>query len=379
MPRTKKRRAAKAPAVEKRSRAVPSRTISRQQLSTISTEWRTTVDTAREAIMMVGPDDRLVRANVATQDLFQRPFAQLVGARIDDLARDLLGAPDPLRLARARRSGKPYRGDVRASDRRWFALAVDPIAAPPGTWAGAVCRLRDNSERRRADQLVKRSLRQMRDLAAHLQESREEERSSIADQIHNQLVHDVTALKLDLTWLRSRLAKGGSESAGDGEPVDQRVEAMSALADRCLKTLRRISSELRPDLLLHFGPSEAIEWQAEELRLQTGVRTRLDLSKADLGLSSTIATALYRIVQAALENVARHAEADEVKISLRRRGSNVVVTIADDGRGFDPKKVAPSSFGLIAMRERALSLGGDLAIDSRPKRGTTVTARLPVV
>jgi signal transduction histidine kinase len=330
-------------------------------------------------MMMIGPDDRLVRANLATQDLFSRSFAQLVGARADDMAATLLGASDPLRLARTRRSGKPFRGDARATDGRWFALAVDPIAAPPGTWAGAVCRLRDISERRRADQLLRRSLRQVRHLAAHLQEAREEERGSIADQIHHQLVHDVTAIKLDLAWLRSRLSGEEGGAGDDGEPLEQRVDAMTALADRCLKTLRRISSELRPDLLLHFGPSEAIEWQAEELRLQTGVRTRLDLTAADLGLSATTATALFRIVQAALENVVRHAEADEVKISLRRRGSNVVLSVADDGRGFDPRKIAPASFGLIAMRERALALGGDLSIESRPRRGTTVTARLPIV
>ncbi len=373
MPKTTKRRAANASnGAKRRGRAVTARTISREQLSTITSEWRTTVDTTREAIIMVGPDDRVVRANVATQDLFGRPFSQLVGARVDEVARDLLGASDPLRVTRARKSGKPFRGDVRSSDRRWFAVAIDPIDAPPGCWSGAVCRLRDVSERRRADQSLRRSLRQVRDLAAHLQEAREEERSSIATQIHDQLVHDVTAIKLDLAWLRSRVADGSAE-------LDQRVGVMTELADRCLKTLRRISSELRPDLLLHFGPSEAIEWQAEELRLQTGVRTRLDLSAGDLELSSTISTAIFRIVQAALENVARHAAADEVKISLRQRGSSIVLSIADDGKGFDPEKIAAPSFGLIAMRERARSLGGDLAIESRPKRGTTVTARLPIV
>jgi PAS domain S-box-containing protein len=375
MPKTTKRRAAKASnGAKQRKRTTTARNISREQLSTITAEWRTTVDTTREAMIMVGPDDRVVRANLATQDLFGRPFSQLVGARVDDMARALLGASDPLRLTRARKSGKPFRGEVRAGDQRWFALAVDPIAAPPGCWSGAVCRLRDVTERRRADQLLRRSLRQVRDLAAHLQQAREEERSSIANLIHDQLVHDVSALKLDLTWLRGQLSDGG----GGGE-LGQRLTAMTELTDRCLKTLRRISSELRPDLLVHFGPSEAIEWQAEELRLQTGVRTRLDLGAGDLDLSNTISTAIFRIVQAALENVARHAAADEVKISLRRQGSNVVLSIADDGRGFDPKKITAASFGLIAMRERARALGGDVSIDSSPKRGTTVTARLPIV
>ena len=345
--------------------------VSREQILNVASEWRTTVDTTRETMMMIGPDGRIARANRATQDLFSLPFSQLVGARADDVARPLLGGSDPLRLARTRKSGRPFHGEVRAGDDRWFALAVDPIAADGGGWHGAVCRLRDISERRRADLRMRRALREVRHLAAHLQESREEERTSIAQQIHERLLHDMTALKLDLSWLREQVAASDAEIA-------RRVAAMTELADRCLKTLRRISSDLRPDLLDHFGPAEAIEWQAEELHLKTGVRTRLDLRAGALELSNTTSTALFRIVEAALENVARHAGATQVAISLHRENSHVVVAITDDGRGFDPRKVATGSVGLVAMRERARSLGGEVSIESRLRRGTTVTARLPI-
>jgi signal transduction histidine kinase len=183
--------------------------------------------------------------------------------------------------------------------------------------------------------------------------------------------HDLTALKLDLVWLRRQLPP---ETA----PLDQRLAAMTELVDGCLKKLRRITTELRPDLLDHFPAADAIEWQAEELRLQTGVRTKLDLRGGDLALSNTVSTALFRIAQGTLSNVARHAGAGKVTISLKREGDQVILTVTDDGRGFDPAKVAGASFGLIAMRERALSLGGDLSIESEPRRGTTITARLPI-
>jgi signal transduction histidine kinase len=164
---------------------------------------------------------------------------------------------------------------------------------------------------------------------------------------------------------------------GNGE-IDQRLAAMTEILDRALKTLRLISTELRPELLDHFGPAAAIEWQAEELRLRSGVRTRLDLRAADLDLSDQTSTALFRIVQETLENVARHAGATQVAISLWRIGPEVLIRIADDGRGFDPEKVTGASFGLLSMKERARSLGGDLSIESGERTGTTVTARLPV-
>jgi PAS domain S-box-containing protein len=360
--RTAAKRASRAPARNGRA--------SRELLSTVASEWRTTVDTAREAIVMIGPDGRIVRANLATQDLFGRPFSDLVGARANEVARPLLGSIDPLRLARTRKAGRPFRGQVRAGATRWLALSVDPIPAREGGWSGAVCRLRDVTERKRADLRLRRSLRRVRDLAAHLQDAREEERSLIAHQIHDQLGHDLAALKLDLAWLRRQLP-------GESPALDQSVQAMLEVLDRGLKTLRRITTELRPDLLDHFGPAAAIEWQAEELRLRSGVRTRLDLHAGDLDLSNTLSTALFRIVQETLTNVARHAEASQVAISLRREGAELILDIEDDGCGFDPAKIANPSFGLLAMKERALSLGGDLSIESGPS-GTTVTARLPI-
>ena len=361
-------RAAEAP---RPTRGARKTRASFEQLSNVATEWRTTVDTAREAILMIGPDAKIVRANLATQDLFGRPFAELVGASADVMAEPLLGGSDPLRLARTRKSGRPFRGEIRAGQ-RWLSLAVDPIPASKGAWRGAVCRLRDVTERKRADLRLRRSLRQVRNLAAHLQEAREEERSLIAHQIHDQLGHDLTALKLDLVWLRRQLPGAG------GAQLEQRLDAMTGLLDRGLKTLRRISTELRPELLDHFGPAAAIEWQAEELRLRSGVRTRLDLRAGDLDLSNQTSTALFRILQETLTNVARHAEARVVTISLRRQNGHVVLRVSDDGRGFDPERIPGPAFGLLAMRERALALGGDLAVESGPVKGTTVIARLPI-
>jgi PAS domain S-box-containing protein len=337
----------------------------------VAREWRTTVDATREVIMMIGPDARIVRANAATQDLFGRPFSELVGARADRVAAPLLGRSDPLRLGRARKSGRAFRAEVRTRDNRWLSLAVDPIPAPAGSWSGAVCHLRDVTERRRAEQRLRRSLRRVRDLAAHLQDEREEERSLIARQIHEELGHDLAALKLDVAWLQRRL----QDEAGE---VEQRLGAMTETLDRALKTLRRISTGLRPELLDHFGPAAAIEWQAEELRLRAGVRTHLDLRAGELDLSDQISTALFRIVQETLDNVTRHADATQVTISSWREGPEIVIRIADDGRGFDPQKVTGASFGLLSMQERARSLGGDLSIESGTVTGTTVTARLPV-
>ena len=363
-------------AAKRRKKAAPRRAdrvaaTPLELLTHVATEWRTTVDTAREVIVMVGPDARIVRANVATQELFGKPFSELVGAPANEVARPLLGAADPLRLARARKARRPFRGEIRSPKGRWFALAVDPIPAARGKWNGAVCRLRDVTDRKRADLSLRRSLRRLRDLAAHLQDSHEQERSLIAREIHDQLAHDLTALKLDLVWLRRQL----DESHPD---LRHRIEAMTELLARSLKSLRRISSELRNDLLEHFGPAAAIEWLAEEFRLSSGVATKIDLHHGRLDLSSQISTALFRILQEALSNVARHAQASRVAITLRRRGARVELQVTDDGIGFDPDLVVGHAFGLLGTKERVESLGGDFAITSRPSCGATVTASLPL-
>ncbi len=207
-------------------------------------------------------------------------------------------------------------------------------------------------------------------LSAHLQQVREDERTHIAREVHDELGASLTALQFDLNWLRPRLA---------GEPaLEGKLDDMMSVTQQALGAVRRILTDLRPGVLDHLGLWAAIEWQLQEMQSRRGLRCTLVLNNADtdrrLGRSAEIA--VYRIVQEVLTNVARHAEASEVTVEVTGRASAIELSIRDNGRGMRVP-AQPSSFGLLGMYERARALGGELQIDSAPGEGTTVKLRVP--
>jgi signal transduction histidine kinase len=174
---------------------------------------------------------------------------------------------------------------------------------------------------------------------------------------------------MDLAWLASRLD-------GDRPELGERLRSVAELVDRTIGTVRRIATELRPGVLDELGLQAAIEWQAAEFTHRTGIATSLDLDLPEPPGGQT-AVALFRILQEALTNVARHSRASRVTIELRREGDVLHLGVADDGRGAKRGALAAGrSLGILGMRERAAVLGGSAQVRSGP-RGTTVVVRLP--
>jgi PAS domain S-box-containing protein len=223
------------------------------------------------------------------------------------------------------------------------------------------------AEAARAD--AETSAAELRDLARRLSEIREEERLTIARELHDQVGQALTALKLDLAGVRGQMA------AGQGTA---RLETMDALLDSTLETTRRISAMLRPSILDDLGLAAAIRWQAAEFTQRTGVPCETRVSDDETTLPASTALALFRILQEALTNVARHAEARHVVVELLRERESAALVISDDGRGLPAVEVAGKrSLGVMGMRERAAALGGEIEISGAPGRGTTVRARIP--
>lgn len=217
------------------------------------------------------------------------------------------------------------------------------------------------------------SYSQVRKLASHLQEVREEERSAIAREIHDELGQLLTGLKLDLSWLTMKL-----ESAG--EEIKLKVGAAEKLATHCLKTVRKISKELHPAILDKVGIMEAIHWQSTEFENRSGIRVALDLTTTSVEVSFKTAIALYRIFQECLTNIARHANATKVWCSLEKNDADLVLTVTDNGNGFDMGEIKEKqSLGLLSMKERTVMLGGDYDIKSKPGKGTTVMVQVPLM
>jgi PAS domain S-box-containing protein len=208
-------------------------------------------------------------------------------------------------------------------------------------------------------------------LSARIEKAREDERTGIAREIHDELGQALTALKLDMAWIARRLTGG---------EIADKLGAMSRMADEVIRSVRRISAELRPGILDDLGLPAAIEWQAGDFAARTGIQSavRNEVGGAKLDLERELATAAFRICQEALTNVARHARATHVDISLRVVDGALHLEIADDGVGLPDTATRRGSLGLVGMRERARRLGGDCVVARREPRGTRVFLTVPL-
>ena len=177
-------------------------------------------------------------------------------------------------------------------------------------------------------------------------------------------------MKIDLSWLASRLSRRNGQML-------ERIRSTLQLANSLIQSVRRISTELRPGIL-DLGLAAALEWQAQEFQTRTGIQCKLRLP-AQAVVAPNVSTALFRIFQEALTNIARHAKATRIDVVLQKQRGGLVLLIRDNGRGFDQADPAVSkSLGLLGMQERAVSLGGRVNISSAPGKGTRVTAWIPL-
>ncbi|MDA8123699.1 MAG: sensor histidine kinase [Deltaproteobacteria bacterium] len=230
------------------------------------------------------------------------------------------------------------------------------VAVVTGTIA---TRLRNERERLRA-------------LASRLESIREEERSRIAREIHDELGQALTGLKIDLLRLSRRLTK-------DQEGLVGEIHAMGKLIDNEIQIIRKISSELRPGILDDLGLVSTIEWHLEDFKKRTEIQAEFVTTLEDRNLNRDLSTALFRILQETLTNVIRHAQATYVKVSIKEDAGDIVLTVEDNGKGI-PDRAAfdPKALGLLGIRERALIYGGELQVTGSKGRGTKIAVKIPL-
>jgi len=209
-------------------------------------------------------------------------------------------------------------------------------------------------------------------LTNYLQNIREEERTHIAREIHDELGQQLTVLKMDASWLNKKFASSD-------DVTKEKLRGLIDVLDGTVKTVRRISSELRPSLLDDLGLIAAIEWHLKEFEKRSGIQTSFSAADPDLVLPNEMKTGLFRILQESLTNVARHAEAKKVNVTLEKNSDDeLVLNIEDDGRGFDKFQIAgKKTLGVLGMEERSEMMGGKYRITSSPGRGTVVTVSVP--
>jgi signal transduction histidine kinase len=255
-------------------------------------------------------------------------------------------------------------------DVKWINLRCTPHALAGGAvrWDGIMTNITDS----KLEQLeVHHSRARLAELSAHTDRVKEQERKRIAREIHDELGGNLTAIKMAVAMLAARLENSNAEPA-----LREKTEYVDALVDRTIDAIHRISLDLRP-ALLDLGLVAALEWQVGEFGKQTGIDSCFSTNQRDIGLDNDQATALFRIAQEALTNIAKHAHASKVTVKLARQRHHVSLKISDNGSGIRAAdRAKPESFGLRGMAERARALGGTLALSHASGGGTVVAIKI---
>jgi PAS domain S-box-containing protein len=229
----------------------------------------------------------------------------------------------------------------------------------------------DITSRKKAEQEIKNTNEQLRELTAHLQSIREEERKRIGREIHDELGQQLTAIKMDVVWIDKKIP-------AETTALKTKLKNINALLDGSNQAIRRILSELRPVILDDHGLIEAMEWLGRQFTATTGIPVKFTISKTAIKVPEPVSTCIFRVYQEAFTNITRHAKAKAVTASLKIINGNILLSIADDGKGFKPALVQnKKSFGIFGMKERVFSLNGKFDLVSAPAKGTKINITLP--
>lgn len=333
-----------------------------------------------EAVFVVDADGLLLMMNREAEQLLGWREAELLGKSMHDIVHRYSANSPPIAAhlcasLQAIEQGKAQRTEDDLYLRKdGTTVPVAYVSTPlfeDGRLVGAVSAVQNIAERKRARTELLESRRRFQELSAHLQSVREAERTGIARELHDELGQMLTALKMDVSWLRARVAAD--------EAIDNKIGGMTRLIDDTLDWVRQMSAELRPVMLDDLGLRAAVEWLLEGFTERHGVASELQAAQTEFRLEKEQGTAAFRIIQECLTNIARHAGASKVVVAMAMDDDELHLTVSDDGCGFDPAAVRQrKSFGLLGIRERATALGGRCELNSAVNAGTTVSVHLPL-
>jgi PAS domain S-box-containing protein len=336
----------------------------------------------QDGVLAESEDGRVLVVNEAYCRLFDLPDpASLIGGSSEALRErlwtKLIDNPAPLRelASRLRRERAPQLGfelplaDGRVLDRDYVPV-VDPAGVVTHMW-----HYRDVTKRKELEERLRESKRRVREFAAHAESAREEERRQMARTLHDELGQLFSSIRLELA---AAIVQFRGSAAPEMRPVVDRLQAAAGLTDVGVGSLRQLTTSLRPPILDHLGLVPAIRWEASLFAKRTGIRCHVRARAAAFALDDMRVTALYRILGAALDNIAKHAGAGTVWIHFGRRSGVTVMEIRDNGRGITDAEINNArTMGLLGMRERARALGGEVRISRGRRSGTRVLVMLP--
>jgi PAS domain S-box-containing protein len=339
------------------------------------------VESAMDAVITVDETQRIVLFNRAAELTFRCSREDALGSPLERFLPERFRAAHAEHVRRFGRDRVTSRrmGDVTTltglrADGEEFPIEASIAHAELDGHPLYTVILRDVTLRKQQEQALARQQEELRDLSAQVLEAREEEKTLIARELHDELGQLLTALKMDVAWLRDRLPPQSPE-------LGDKARQMGALLDQTVASVRRISADLRPLMLDDLGLADAAGWLVEDFARRSGIECRIDLAPREAldALERNVAVTLYRVLQESLTNVARHAGARRVWASLALDEREVRLEVEDDGRGIAPEEMTKSrSLGLKGMRERVRYLGGSFEAVRAARGGTRVRVSLPV-
>ena len=357
---------------------ITERKLAEEQLRAAKDQYQQLVENINEVIFSLDDGGTITYVSPAASvlggyipaELSGHPFSNIV------LPEDLSIANSGFwRVLRGEMGPSEFRILTKSGDVRWVRSSSRPIVKQ-GTVEGISGVLTDITDRKLAEERLNISQEQLHLLAGHLQSVREEERKHLAQEFHDQLGQTLTAIKMDLSMLRRASADTSRELSRS--VIAQSIESAQDMIDRAIVIIREILSELRPELLDQLGIVPTLEWEVDRFQRKSGISSTFSSSVDAIALDASKAIALYRIFQEAVTNVARHAKATRVEVTLRDENGVLSLEIKDNGIGISANAEQQThSFGLIGMRERAILLGGTIEIHGTEGKGTTVRVRIP--
>lgn len=357
-------------------RDVTERNKTEQQLIESENRLRTIVQTEPECVKILNKTGQVLSMNPAGLAMVEADSEnQVLGYPMLDLVNPRY------RAAFRQLSNKVFKGASGKLEfeitgfkgtHRWLETHAVPLRDSKGQIISILGVTRDVTERKKVEQEIRKTTDDLRQLAAHLQSIREEERKRIGREIHDELGQQLTAIKMDIAWIDKKLPT-------HTPLLKNKLNNVIRLLDESNQSIRRILSELRPSIPGDRDLLESLEWLSRQLTSNTGIPVQLTTDQTEIKLPEPVSTCLFRVCQEAFTNITRYAGASRVGTSLSMHNDWITLTVEDDGKGFDPEAVqSKKSFGILGMKERVLSLGGKFDLIAAPGAGTRIIASLPL-
>lgn len=323
-------------------------------------------NSTEDAVIILNNDDKIVQMNKSAENIFEQSFSELQNQNLNQIVYQFGSIP----------YDETSEMELNINRKNKIISITKSRIEQKETLLGTIIFIRDITIRKEAERSLLKSQKQLRALSASLQSTREEERKHIAREIHDELGQVLTAINMDVGLLIDGIENSEIES---DDQVIEYLRSIEELVDGSIQSVRNIASELRPDVLDHLGLISAIEWYLEEFSKRYKIDYQFNNSTGAMDFSDEERVAVFRIVQEALTNVARHAEATKVEISIKYNNKKLLIFINDNGKGIREDKIENiQSIGIIGMKERVSLIGGGLYIKRNENGGTTVQLEVPM-